>query len=142
MTRKQERAEARIQRARREKERNFQEFLNKLARRKIADPNDANNLHTSFCCVPQSLGMPLDEFMAAGQKLVGGAAVFFGRDRLPELIPDWECSASQYPHVLTAQYLNGIFDADGYRRGSRHRRAPIEFDLEETLNGTSSGSWT
>lgn len=132
MTRKQERAEARIQHARHKKERNFQEFLIKLARRKIADPNDANNLYTSFCCAPESLGMPLDEFMAAGQKLVGGAAVFFDSNRLPELIPDWECSASQYPHVLTAEYLNGFFDADGYLRRGRQPREGYS---------TSSGSW-
>ena len=126
MTKRQKRANCRMERAKSRKVRNFNRFLMRVAQRRLENPGD--NLLVRFCCIPESLGMPLDEFMSAGQKLVGGAAVLFHGGVLRELLPDWACSSIENPHLLTREYLAELYDADGNRRGYQP-------------DSTSSGSW-
>lgn len=111
-TKRQQRAEGRMRtakRRRRERERNF---LYRLARRKIGggDPQ------TGFCCFPQSLEMPLEEFLSHGIEIIGGAAYIFARGQLVELLPNWSCGSRRYPHVLKREYLMGHYNEDGSLR--------------------------
>lgn len=115
-TKKQRRAELRIRRAKDRKVDRFYRFVNKVAVRRLKNPKDAGYLLQGFCCLPDSLEMPLDEFLSRGQQLCGGAAVLFDRDELPALLPSWACANRSSPAVLSTAYVREYFREDGSRR--------------------------
>ena len=115
-TKKQRRAEYRIQYAKDKKTRRFRDFVYKVAVRRLKKPGDAAHLTQHFCCLPDSLEMPRDEFLSKGQQLCGGAAVLFDRGELIALLPSWTCSARNNPTILSAAYVRECFLDDGSRR--------------------------
>ena len=115
-TKKQQRAEARIEHAASRRARRVNKFVRKVAVRRLKNPGDANYLGSEFCCLPDSLEMPREEFLSKGQQLCGGAAVFFDRDVLGRLLPNWTCSNREPPVVLMATYVQEYYQEDGSRR--------------------------
>ena len=111
MSRKQQRAEQRIKYAKMRKKERFEDFLYKLARRRMKDPEEG--LRTVFYNIPMSLERPREEFMAAGQQLVGGRAVFFDTGELAKLLPDWRCSRRRYAIILRRDYIEQMFNEAG-----------------------------
>lgn len=115
MTKRQLRAQARITQAQARKGNNFRRFLMKLADRKRV-PNPDRQLQSSFCCLPEHLGITLEEFMARGVSLVGGQAYLYDVGILQELWPEWGCGLYDYPHVLTRDYLEKHYSSDGEKK--------------------------
>lgn len=114
MTKKQERAERRIQRAKERKQEHLYSFVLKVARRRLNDPQ--RHLVQGFHCLPHNLEMPREEFLSMGRQLVGGAAVLFDEGELKKLLPNWQCERSGRPTVLLATYVRGHYQEDGRRR--------------------------
>lgn len=127
-TKRQHRAEQRIERAARKKAARVSEFAYKVARRRLEDPKDG--LCSGFCCMPDSLERPREEFLSEGQQLCGGAAVLFDRGVLNKLLPHWGCSERRSPIVLMATYVRELYREDGSRRDAYHSNSTF----------TSSGS--
>ena len=125
-TRKQQRAEQRIERAARKRAARADKFVHKVATRRLKNPSDF--LHSTFCCLPDSLERPTAEFLSEGQQLCGGAAFLFDRGVLEKLLPGWNCSKRKSPIVLTATYIQEYYREDGSKRDTYHS------------NSTSSGS--
>ena len=113
-TRKQHRAEDRIERAARKKAARFNQFVHKVATRRLENPKEF--LNSTFCCLPDSLERPLEEFLSEGQQLCGGAAVLFDQGVLEKLLPNWGCSDRKFPIVMMATYVREHFREDGSRR--------------------------
>ena len=115
-TKRQQRAKMRIQGAKRRKEYRFQEFLVKLAMRRLGPGNNDEPPRMGFCCMPSRLGMSIADFMATGMLLVGGRAALFGMGKLPEILGDWGCSSARYPHMFTIEYLRSNYHSNGERK--------------------------
>lgn len=123
-TRKQERAERRIERARSRKAQRAQGFAYKVARRRVKNPEDRRRLIKGFCCKPASLDMDTEDLLSKGQQLVGGTAVFFDRGELAELLPGWRCESRQDPVVLMANEVRSQYQEDGHRESSEGEYHP------------------
>lgn len=114
-TRKQQRAERRIGRAAGKRAARVNRFVHKVATRRLKDPSE-DLLGSGFCCLPDSLERPREEFLSEGQQLCGGAAVLFDRGVLEKLLPGWDCSNHKLPAVLMATYVREHYREDGGRR--------------------------
>ena len=114
-TRKQGRANRRIQYAKERKEQRFYRFVVRLAKRRRKNA-DRSTMRMNFCCFPERLGMSRDSFLSMGQQLVGGKAVFYDAGVLRRLLPWWRCHTKVDPHVLMASYVKKLFNEDGKRR--------------------------
>lgn len=139
MTKRQQRAEKRMEHARIKKVRRTVKFANKVAARRLKDPEDARQLVQGFCCKPRFLEMRREEFLSKGLQLVGGTAVLFDRGVLMKLLPNWECANRSRPAVLMAANVRENYQEDGFLgRDDRYR------EREERSRGTSGSSlhWT
>ena len=114
MTKKQQRAERRIQHAKERKRERSYSFVLKVARRRLNDPQQ--RLVQGFHCLPQSLEMDREEFLSMGRQLVGGAAVLFDEGELQKLLPSWRCDRRSRPAVLLATSIRHHYQEDGHRR--------------------------
>jgi len=131
MSRKQQRAERRLEQAKNRKARRSIDFLIRIAKRRLKE--DGQHLSVGFCCWPHSLGMPRDQLLAQGQQLVGGKAVLFGRGELKKLLPEgWRCTSKSSPTMLLRDDINKYFREDGSSTSS-------DIELRRFTSG-SSGS--
>lgn len=127
-TRKQLRAENRMRAGQSQKRRNSAQFLRRVARRRCGD----EPLRGGFCCWPKSLEASLDEFLAKGMPLVGGAAYLFRKGLLDELFPELGCPDHKTSWALfDKKELARWYTTDGrlkHRRsiGGRHIGCRLE----------------
>lgn len=133
ITKKQQRADRRIRRAKEEKEQNYQNFVYNRAKRRVKDPGDS--LRIGFCCLPDGLGMSIDEFLSKGQKMFGGAVYLFDRGKLEELIPRWRCTNRGKPAIIFTNYIRQCYHKDGSWRDAAY------LDPFATSGTSGSSNW-
>ena len=110
MTRKQKRANYRIQIAKERRESRFRDFVRRLAERRLPP---GRYVTVNFHCLPRPLGMPREELLSKGEPLVGGKAFLYREGELHKLLPRWGCERKLRPTVLVASYVRRYYAENG-----------------------------